>query len=60
MVGFVLFFHDLLRINWSNELQMESLAKRYDERFKAGGEVNSRLVAEEAAFRDIQVYLLWQ
>jgi epidermal growth factor receptor substrate 15 len=34
---------------------MESLAKKYDERFKAAGEVNSRLLAEEAAFRDIQV-----
>lgn len=39
---------------------MESLAKKYDERFKAAGEVNSRLLAEEAAFRDIQVCQLSQ
>ncbi|KAG6549724.1 hypothetical protein Mapa_008704 [Marchantia paleacea] len=38
----------------ADKREMEALAKRYDERFKAGGEVNSRLVAEEAAFRDIQ------
>ncbi|CAM6115993.1 unnamed protein product [Calypogeia fissa] len=38
----------------ADKREMESLAKKYDERFKAAGEVNSRLLAEEAAFRDIQ------
>lgn len=36
--------------------QMDTLGKKYDQRFKAAGEVSSRLQAEEAAFRDIQVY----
>jgi len=35
--------------------QMDTLGKKYDQRFKAAGEVSSRLQAEEAAFRDIQV-----
>lgn len=35
--------------------QMNALGKKYDQRFKAAGEVSSRLQAEEAAFRDIQV-----
>jgi hypothetical protein len=34
--------------------EMEALGKKYDQRFKAAGEVSSRLQAEEAAFRDIQ------
>ncbi|KAL2650183.1 hypothetical protein R1flu_018311 [Riccia fluitans] len=38
----------------ADKREMEALAKRYDERFKSSGEVHSRLVAEEAAFRDIQ------
>jgi epidermal growth factor receptor substrate 15 len=36
--------------------QMDALGKKYDQRFKAAGEVSSRLQAEEAAFRDIQVW----
>lgn len=36
-------------------IQMDALGKKYDQRFKAAGEVSSRLQAEEAAFRDIQV-----
>lgn len=36
--------------------QMDTLGRKYDQRFKAAGEVSSRLQAEEAAFRDIQVY----
>lgn len=36
--------------------QMDTLGKKYDQRFKAAGEVSSRLQAEEAAFRDIQVF----
>ena len=35
--------------------QMDTLSRKYDQRFKAAGEVSSRLQAEEAAFRDIQV-----
>jgi hypothetical protein len=35
---------------------MDALGKKYDQRFKAAGEVSSRLQAEEAAFRDIQVW----
>ncbi|BFI25676.1 epidermal growth factor receptor substrate 15 [Marchantia polymorpha subsp. ruderalis] len=38
----------------ADKREMEALAKKYDERFKAAGEVNSRLQAEEAVFRDIQ------
>ena len=34
---------------------MESLAKKYDEKFKQAGESQSRLLADELAFRDIQV-----
>ncbi|KAL2649255.1 hypothetical protein R1flu_017383 [Riccia fluitans] len=38
----------------ADKREMEALAKKYDERFKAAGEVNSRLQTEEAVFRDIQ------
>ncbi|KAL3701908.1 hypothetical protein R1sor_019930 [Riccia sorocarpa] len=38
----------------ADKREMDALSKRYDERFKASGEVHSRLMAEEAAFRDIQ------
>jgi hypothetical protein len=34
---------------------VESLAKKYDEKFKQAGESQSRLLADELAFRDIQV-----
>ncbi|KAJ7534410.1 hypothetical protein O6H91_13G093300 [Diphasiastrum complanatum] len=34
--------------------EVEILAKKYDDKFRQAGEVNSRLLAEEAAFRDIQ------
>ena len=36
-------------------VQVESLAKKYDEKFKQAGESQSRLLADELAFRDIQV-----
>ena len=36
-------------------VQVESLAKKYDEKFKQTGESQSRLLADELAFRDIQV-----
>jgi hypothetical protein len=36
-------------------LQVESLVQRYEEKFKQAGESQSRLLADEAAFRDIQV-----
>ena len=41
-----------------NNLQVESLVKRYDEKFKQAGEAQSRLLTDEAAFRDIQVRFL--
>ncbi|KAJ7557180.1 hypothetical protein O6H91_05G115200 [Diphasiastrum complanatum] len=34
--------------------EVEALARKYDAKFKQAGEVNSRLQAEEAMFRDIQ------
>lgn len=40
-------------------LQVENLARKYDQKFKAAGEFSSRLQAEEAAFRDIQVCILF-
>eukprot|EP00249_Psilotum_nudum_P020764 c27837_g1_i1 orf=197-3274(+) len=38
----------------ADKREVESLAKRYDEKFKQAGETNSRLLAAEANFRDIQ------
>ncbi|KAJ7554602.1 hypothetical protein O6H91_05G000500 [Diphasiastrum complanatum] len=38
----------------ADKREVESLAKKYDEKFKLTAELNSRLVAEEAALRDIQ------
>lgn len=37
--------------------QAESLAKKYEEKYKQIGDVASKLPLEEATFRDIQVYL---
>lgn len=34
---------------------MESLAKKYDEKFKAAAEVNAQLALENAALKDVQV-----
>uniref|UniRef100_A0A7I4ANT8 Uncharacterized protein n=1 Tax=Physcomitrium patens TaxID=3218 RepID=A0A7I4ANT8_PHYPA len=34
--------------------EIDTLGKKYDQKFKQAGEVSSRLQAEEAAFRDIQ------
>ncbi|KAI5066215.1 hypothetical protein GOP47_0018839 [Adiantum capillus-veneris] len=38
----------------ADKREVESLAKRYDEKYKQAGESQSRLHADEAAFRDIQ------
>lgn len=37
--------------------QAESLAKKYEEKYKQTGDVASKLPLEEATFRDIQVYI---
>jgi len=34
---------------------VESLAKKYDEKFKAAAEVNAQLALENAALKDAQV-----
>jgi epidermal growth factor receptor substrate 15 len=34
---------------------VESLAKKYDEKFKAAAEVNAQLAVENAKFREVQV-----
>lgn len=36
-------------------LQVESLSKKYEEKYKQSGDVASKLTIEEATFRDIQV-----
>lgn len=36
-------------------LQVESLAKKYEEKYKQVGDVASKLTIEEATFRDLQV-----
>ena len=36
-------------------LQVESLSKKYEEKYKQTGDVASKLTIEEATFRDIQV-----
>lgn len=38
---------------------MESLAKKYEEKYKKTGDVASKLSIEEATFRDIQVIELY-
>lgn len=38
-------------------LQVELLAKKYEEKYKQTGDVASKLTIEEATFRDIQVFL---
>lgn len=38
-------------------LQVESLAKKYEEKYKQSGDVASKLSIEEATFRDVQVFL---
>lgn len=35
--------------------QVESLSRKYEEKYKQGGDVASKLTIEEATFRDIQV-----
>ena len=35
---------------------MESLAKKYEEKYKQVAELASKLAVEEAAFRDVQVF----
>jgi len=36
-------------------MQVDSLAKKYDEKFKAAAEVNAQLAVENANVRDVQV-----
>ncbi|XP_024524130.1 actin cytoskeleton-regulatory complex protein pan1 isoform X2 [Selaginella moellendorffii] len=38
----------------SDKREVEALRKKYDQKFQQAGESNSRLLAEEAAFHDIQ------
>lgn len=38
--------------------QVESLSKKYEEKYKQGGDVASKLTIEEATFRDIQVNII--
>lgn len=44
-------------VTWHNQpvIQLESLAKKYEEKYKKSGNVGSKLTIEEATFRDIQV-----
>jgi epidermal growth factor receptor substrate 15 len=44
-----------LYLNQQFLLQAESLAKKYEEKYKQVGEIASKLTIEEARFRDIQV-----
>lgn len=37
--------------------QVESLGKKYEEKYRQTGDVASKLTIEEATFRDIQVLL---
>lgn len=37
-------------------IQVELLAKKYEEKYKQVGEIASKLAIEEAKYRDIQVY----
>ena len=39
-------------------LQVESLAKKYEEKYKQSGDVASKLTIEEATFRDLQVAII--
>ncbi len=38
---------------------MESLAKKYDEKYRAAADVNTQLAAGEAAYREIQVVFVY-
>jgi len=40
-------------------LQVESLAKKYDEKYRAAADVNTQLAAGEAAYREIQVVFVY-
>ena len=39
--------------------QVESLAKKYEEKYKQVAELASKLAVEEAAYRDVQVCLFY-
>jgi hypothetical protein len=38
---------------------VESLAKKYDEKYRAAADVNTQLAAGEAAYREIQVVFVY-
>lgn len=42
----------------SDRKEVESLSKKYEDKYKQAGDVASKLTIEEATFRDIQVLLL--
>lgn len=44
---------------WLILCQVESLAKKYEEKYKQVAELASKLAVEEAAYRDVQVYLFY-
>jgi hypothetical protein len=39
-------------------LQVESLSKKYEEKYKQSGDVASKLTIEESTFRDLQVHVI--
>lgn len=40
-------------------LQSESLAKKYEEKYKQVAEIASKLTIEEATFREVQVFIFF-
>jgi hypothetical protein len=44
---------------WLILCQVESLAKKYEEKYKQVAELASKLAVEEAAYRDVQVCLFY-
>jgi hypothetical protein len=46
----------LIELTGANHVfQVETLGKKYEEKYKQSGDVASKLTIEEATFRDIQV-----
>lgn len=50
---------NLIALHSQLSLQAESLAKKYEEKYKQVAEIASKLMVEEATFRDIQVMVLF-
>lgn len=46
---------DLIALHSQLQLQAESLAKKYEEKYKQVADIASKLTVEDATFRDIQV-----